>query len=58
MAEQRGFSARAISEPVEALAIARRNADGGDLVVVTGSTFVVGTLRDWWLANVAERSRH
>jgi dihydrofolate synthase/folylpolyglutamate synthase len=58
MAEQRGFSARAISEPVEALAIARRNADGGDLVVVTGSTFVVGTLRDWWLANVAERSRN
>ena len=58
MAEQRGFSARAIGEPVEALAIARRSADGADVVVITGSTFVVGTLRDWWLANVAERSRH
>jgi dihydrofolate synthase/folylpolyglutamate synthase len=57
MAEQHGISARAIAEPVEALAIARRSADGGDIVVVTGSTFVVGTLRDWWLNNVAERSR-
>jgi dihydrofolate synthase/folylpolyglutamate synthase len=58
MAEQQGLSARAIGDPVEALAIARRSADGGDIVVVTGSTFVVGALRDWWLANVAERSRN
>jgi dihydrofolate synthase/folylpolyglutamate synthase len=58
IAEQRGFSARAIGDPVEALAIARRSADGGDVVVVTGSTFVVGTLRDWWLTNVAARSRN
>ena len=57
MAEQHGFAARAIGEPVEALAIARRNGDGDGIVVVTGSTFVVGTLRDWWLTNVAERSR-
>jgi dihydrofolate synthase/folylpolyglutamate synthase len=58
MAEQRGLSARAIADPIEALAIARRNADGGSVVVVTGSTFVAGTLREWWLTNVAERSRN
>jgi dihydrofolate synthase / folylpolyglutamate synthase len=57
VAEQAGFSARAIAEPVEALALARRNAEPRNVVVVTGSTFVVGELRDWWLANVAERSR-
>jgi len=38
--------------------VARRNADGSNVVVVTGSTFVVGQLRDWWLANVGERSRN
>jgi hypothetical protein len=26
-------------------------------VVVTGSTFVTGTLREWWLEHVVERSR-
>jgi len=36
----------------DALSIARRNADANDIVVVTGSTFVVATLRDWWFANV------
>jgi dihydrofolate synthase/folylpolyglutamate synthase len=58
VAEQAGASARAIADPIEALGVARRNADAGAIVVVTGSTFVVGTLREWWLANVAERSRN
>jgi dihydrofolate synthase/folylpolyglutamate synthase len=57
IAESAGFSARAISDPIEALAVARRHTDATSVVVVTGSTFVVGELRDWWLANVAERSR-
>jgi len=57
IAERAGISARAIADPIEALAIARRNADASHVVVVTGSTFVVATLRDWWLANVGERSR-
>ncbi|MBC5809293.1 MAG: hypothetical protein GIW95_00320 [Candidatus Eremiobacteraeota bacterium] len=56
IAQARGFSARAVSDPVEALSIARRNADTGTIVVVTGSTFVVGSLRDWWLTNVGVRS--
>jgi folylpolyglutamate synthase/dihydropteroate synthase len=57
IAESAGFSARAILDPIEALAIARRRTDASSVVVVTGSTFVVGELRDWWLANVAERTR-
>jgi folylpolyglutamate synthase/dihydropteroate synthase len=43
---------RAIADPVDAFSIARRNADANDIVVVTGSTFVVATVREWWFANV------
>ena len=57
IAERAGVSARAISDPIEALAIARRQAESSHLVVVTGSTFLTGSLRDWWLENVVERSR-
>jgi dihydrofolate synthase/folylpolyglutamate synthase len=48
-----GIWGRAIADPVDAFSVARRNADGGDIVVVAGSTFLVATLRDWWFANVA-----
>jgi dihydrofolate synthase/folylpolyglutamate synthase len=40
---------RAISDPVEALTVARRMAAIDDVVVVTGSTFVVAELREWYL---------
>lgn len=50
-----GASTRAVSDPVEAFSIARRNAGADNVILVTGSTYVVGTLRDWWLANVAEK---
>ena len=50
-AEQAGLPSRAVDDPVEALAIARRIAGANDLVVVTGSTFLVGTLRRWFLEN-------
>ena len=53
VAESLGIWGRAIADPVDAFSVARRNADACDIVVVTGSTFVVATLRDWWLANVA-----
>jgi dihydrofolate synthase/folylpolyglutamate synthase len=43
---------RAITDPVEAFSIARRNAEGDDIIVITGSTFVVAELRAWWMANV------
>jgi dihydrofolate synthase/folylpolyglutamate synthase len=55
MAQELGVWGRAITDPVEAFSIARRNADAQDIVVVTGSTFVVATLRDWWLTHVANR---
>ncbi|GAC1395658.1 MAG: Mur ligase family protein [Vulcanimicrobiaceae bacterium] len=57
IAELAGVSARTIADPVEALAVARRHADGSHVVVVTGSTFVPATLRAWWLEHVGERSR-
>ena len=51
-----GVWGRAIVDAVEAFSIARRNADASDIIVVTGSTFVVAELRDWWFANVATAS--
>ena len=58
MAEGAGLLARSISDPIEALSVARRSGDSDAIVVVvTGSTFLVGKLRDWWLTHVAERSR-
>lgn len=53
IAESLGMWGRAIADPVEALSIARRNAGADDIVVVTGSTFVVAELRDWWMEHVA-----
>jgi dihydrofolate synthase/folylpolyglutamate synthase len=55
IAEELGLWGRAIADPVDALSVARRNADASDVVVVTGSTFVVAVLRDWWFANVVSR---
>jgi dihydrofolate synthase/folylpolyglutamate synthase len=52
IAESIGAWGRAIADPVDAFSIARRNADADDIIVVTGSTFVVAELRDWWMANV------
>jgi dihydrofolate synthase/folylpolyglutamate synthase len=52
IAEDLGIWGRAIGDPVDAFSIARRNADANDVVVVTGSTFVVARLREWWIANV------
>jgi dihydrofolate synthase / folylpolyglutamate synthase len=54
--EEMGGWSRAVTDPVEAFAIARRNADADDVIVVTGSTFVVAELRSWWMANVQSGS--
>ena len=51
IAASKGLTSRAVSDPVEALSVARRVAGADDLVVVTGSTFLVATLRDWFLEN-------
>jgi dihydrofolate synthase/folylpolyglutamate synthase len=57
IAEGIGQWGRAIGEATDAFSIARRNAGGSDLVVVTGSTFVVAELRQWWIDQIAEPSR-
>jgi dihydrofolate synthase/folylpolyglutamate synthase len=56
IADELGAWGRAIADPVDAFSIARRNADADDIIVVTGSTFVVATLRQWWMANVQSSS--
>jgi dihydrofolate synthase/folylpolyglutamate synthase len=56
IANSLGGWGRAIADPVDAFAIARRNAVAGDIIVVTGSTFLVAELRDWWMANVVSTS--
>ena len=38
-----------IQHPVDALEAVRRSAGSEDVVVVTGSTFVVAELRGWWI---------
>ena len=48
IAESLGTWGRAIGDPIEALTVARRKAEIGDVVVVTGSTFVVAGLREWY----------
>jgi dihydrofolate synthase / folylpolyglutamate synthase len=54
IAESLGISARAIGNPIEALEAARAGASpGDDVIVVTGSTFVVAALREWWMAQIA-----
>lgn len=55
IAESLGMWGRAVNDPVEALAIARRNAESDEVVVVTGSTFVVSELREWWMENAIAR---
>ncbi|HZV77233.1 MAG TPA: folylpolyglutamate synthase/dihydrofolate synthase family protein [Candidatus Babeliales bacterium] len=50
LAESIGTWGRAIDDPVEALTVARRTANFDDVVVVTGSTFVVAGLRQWFAA--------
>ena len=54
LAEDLGTWGRAILDPVEALTVARRNAAHDDIVVVTGSTFIVADLREWWFEHVAD----
>lgn len=48
IAESFGSWGRAIADPFEAFAVARRVAEFDDVVVVTGSTFIVAGLREWY----------
>ena len=53
LAESLGVDSTAIADPVAALAAARAQAASEDVVVVTGSTFVVATTREWLLSEMA-----
>jgi dihydrofolate synthase / folylpolyglutamate synthase len=52
LGESIGAKGRAIREPIAAFSIARSDAEADDIIVVTGSTFVVAELREWFMANV------
>jgi dihydrofolate synthase / folylpolyglutamate synthase len=54
--EEMGGWSRAVTDPVDAFASARRNAEADGIVVITGSTFVVAELRAWWMTNVQSNS--
>jgi dihydrofolate synthase/folylpolyglutamate synthase len=56
IAQELGIWGREIADPVDALSVARRNAAGSDIVVATGSTFVVAQLRAWWLENASTQT--
>jgi len=49
IAESIGTWGRVIQHPVDAIQAVRRAAASEDVVVVTGSTFVVAELREWWI---------
>jgi dihydrofolate synthase/folylpolyglutamate synthase len=51
LAQSIGAQECVIIDPVDAFASARRAADADDIIVVTGSTFVVAELREWFMAN-------
>ncbi|HLJ85138.1 MAG TPA: folylpolyglutamate synthase/dihydrofolate synthase family protein [Candidatus Eremiobacteraceae bacterium] len=57
IAQGRGLPARVVENAEEALAIARRIAGADDLIVVSGSTYIVGELRQWFLENVGGSRR-
>lgn len=48
---------RVVNDPVDALRAACAEAERGDVVVVTGSTFVVATTREWRLAEMTAGER-
>ena len=49
IADAIGKWGRVIEHPIDAIEAVRRTAGSEDVVVVTGSTFVVAELRDWWI---------
>lgn len=53
IAEELGAWGRVVSDAVEAVEISRRTAAQNDVIVVTGSTFIVAELREWWLESIA-----
>lgn len=57
MARSAGMTADAVEPAADAFAAARQRAAPGDVVVVTGSTFLVAELREAWLRDGCAASR-
>lgn len=57
IAELHGRTSRAIEDPIEAFAQVRRSTGDDAIVVVTGSTYVVSILHEWWTDDQFTRSR-
>ncbi len=53
IAESLGSWGRVVQDPVEAMEIARRTSAADEIIVVTGSTFIVAEIRGWWLETIA-----
>ena len=53
IAESIGSWGRVVQDPVEAMEIARRTSGADEIIVVTGSTFIVAEIRGWWLETIA-----
>jgi dihydrofolate synthase/folylpolyglutamate synthase len=49
LARAAGMHAEAVEPAIDALAAARARAKAGDVIVITGSTFLVAEVRDTWL---------
>lgn len=52
-----GRPVRVVDDPIVALRTARDGAESDEVVVVTGSTFVVAVTREWLAAEMAARER-
>ena len=52
-AESLGSWGRVVQDPVEAMEIARRTSAADEIIIVTGSTFIVAEIRGWWLETIA-----
>lgn len=52
IAESLGSWGRVVQDPVEAMEIARRTSGADEIIVVTGSTFIVAEIRGWWLETI------
>jgi dihydrofolate synthase / folylpolyglutamate synthase len=57
LARAAGMRADAVEPAVDALAMARARAKPGDVIVITGSTFLVAEVRDAWLRQGAAAGR-
>lgn len=53
IAQALGSWGRVVQDPLEAMSIARRTASADEIIVVTGSTFIVAEVRSWWLETIA-----